>query len=57
MFPLILDYNHDHVKSQIKYEINQVLGSLSVGALEELLSFLKQLEENSRRTVVSSDVL
>lgn len=34
-------------KDQIKYEINRVLDQFSDTALEELLVFLKQLEQKS----------
>ena len=34
-------------KDQIKYEINRVLDHFSDTALEELLAFLKQLEQRS----------
>jgi hypothetical protein len=44
-------------KDQIKYEINRVLDKFSSGALEELLSFLKQLEERNSPATVNSDVL
>lgn len=44
-------------KDQIKYEINQVLDKFSGDALEELLSFLKQLEERNSQATVNSDVL
>ena len=33
-------------KEQLKHEINKVLDQFSDSALEELLSFLKQLESN-----------
>ena len=33
-------------KDQLKYEINKVLDQFSDSALEELLSFLKQLESS-----------
>ena len=41
-------------KDQIKYEISQVLDKFSDQALEELLSFLKQLKE---RNTPSADAL
>lgn len=44
-------------KDEIKYEINRVLDKFSSDALEELLSFLKQLEERNNLTTVNSDVL
>jgi hypothetical protein len=44
-------------KDQIKYEINRVLDKFSSDALEELLSFLKQLEERNNPATVNSDVL
>jgi hypothetical protein len=44
-------------KDQIKYEINQVLDKLSGDALEELLVFLKQVEERSKQATVNSSVL
>jgi len=44
-------------KDQIKYEINRVLDNFSSDALEELLSFLKQLEERNNPATVNSDVL
>lgn len=44
-------------KDEIKYEINRVLDKFSSDALEELLSFLKQLEEKNNLTTVNSDAL
>jgi len=44
-------------KDQIKYEINRVLDNFSSDALEELLTFLKQLEERNNPATVNSDVL
>ena len=44
-------------KDEIKYEINRVLDKFSSDALEELLSFLKQLEERNNPATVNSDVL
>ncbi|MBO9684416.1 MAG: hypothetical protein J7502_17405 [Flavisolibacter sp.] len=44
-------------KDEIKYEINRVLDKFSNGALEELLSFLKQLEEQNNPAIVNPDVL
>lgn len=44
-------------KDQIKYEINRVLDKFSSDALEELLSFLKQLEETGNPAIVNSDLL
>jgi hypothetical protein len=44
-------------KDEIKYEINRVLDKLSNNALEELLSFLKQLEENKNSAILNPDVL
>jgi len=44
-------------KDEIKYEINQVLDKFSSNALEELLSFLKQLEEKKNSATHNSDVL
>lgn len=44
-------------KDQIKYEINRVLDKFSSDALEELLLFLKQLEEKNNPDIVNSDVL
>jgi hypothetical protein len=44
-------------KDEIKYEINRVLDKFSDDALEELLSFLKQLEERNNSSIVSSEVL
>jgi len=44
-------------KDQIKYEINKVLDKFSNDALEELLSFLKQLEKNGTQPAVNSDLL
>jgi len=44
-------------KDEIKYEINRVLDKFSNDALEELLSFLKQLEERNKPAIVNSDVL
>jgi hypothetical protein len=44
-------------KDEIKYEINRVLDRFSDGALEELLSFLKQLEEKNNPAIVNPDVL
>ncbi len=44
-------------KDQIKYEINQVLDKFSNDALEELLSFLRQLEETSNPAIINSDLL
>lgn len=44
-------------KDEIKYEINRVLDKFSSDALEELLSFLKQLEERNNLTTVNSDLL
>ncbi len=38
-------------KDQIKYEINQVLDHFSDTALEELLVFLKQLEQSSSQGI------
>ncbi len=38
-------------KDQIKYEINRVLDHFSDAALEELLVFLKQLEQTSLHNV------
>jgi hypothetical protein len=44
-------------KDEIKYEINRVLDKFSSNALEELLSFLKQLEERKNSANLNSDVL
>jgi hypothetical protein len=44
-------------KDEIKYEINRVLDKFSNDALEELLSFLKQLEGSNDSAIVNSDVL
>ena len=44
-------------KDEIKYEINRVLDKFSSDALEELLLFLKQLEEKNNSDIVNSDVL
>ncbi|SHF51970.1 hypothetical protein [Flavisolibacter ginsengisoli] len=44
-------------KDEIKYEINRVLDKFSSNALEELLSFLKQLEERKNSATLNSDVL
>jgi hypothetical protein len=44
-------------KDQIKYEINRLLDKFSSDALEELLSFLKQLDERNNPAIVNSEVL
>jgi hypothetical protein len=44
-------------KDEIKYEINQELDKFSNDALEELLSFLKQLGKRNNPATVNSDVL
>jgi len=44
-------------KDEIKYEINRVLDHFSDGALQELLSFLKQLEERHMSSATNSDLL
>jgi transposase-like protein len=44
-------------KDEIKYEINRVLDKFSSNALEELLSFLKQLEERKNSATLNSDLL
>jgi len=44
-------------KDQIKYEINQVLDKFSNQALEELLSFLKQLKEKNTPSTQNADAL
>ena len=44
-------------KDEIKYEINRVLDKFSSDALEELLSFLKQLEEKNHPTTINADAL
>ena len=44
-------------KDQIKYEINRVLDKFSSDALEELLSFLKRLNERNNPAIVNSEVL
>jgi hypothetical protein len=44
-------------KDEIKYEINRVLDKFSSNALEELLTFLKQLEEKKNSATHNSDVL
>jgi hypothetical protein len=44
-------------KDQIKYEISKVLDQFSDKALEELLSFLKQLEERHNYRVINADQL
>lgn len=38
-------------KEQIKNEINQVLDHLSERGLEELLTFLKQLEQKNEKSI------
>lgn len=44
-------------KDQIKYEINRVLDNFSDKALEELLTFLKQLESQNNNSFPSSSDL
>ena len=44
-------------KDQIKYEINRVLDKFSNDALEELLSFLKQLEGQGNPAIANSEAL
>ena len=44
-------------KDEIKYEINRVLDHFSDGALEELLSFLKELEKRHESSIINSDQL
>jgi hypothetical protein len=44
-------------KDEIKYEINRVLDKFSSDALEELLSFLKQLEERNNPFTIDSHIL
>ena len=44
-------------KDEIKYEINRVLDKLPNDALQELLSFLKQLEDKSGSPDLSAGVL
>jgi hypothetical protein len=44
-------------KDEIKNEINQVLNRFSSDALEELLSFLKQLEGRDNQAIIDSNVL
>jgi hypothetical protein len=44
-------------KEEMKHEINKVLDQFSDSALEELLSFLKQLEGNNRTYDINSEQL
>ena len=44
-------------KDEIKYEINRVLDNFSDKALEELLTFLKQLESQNNNSFLSSSDL
>ncbi len=44
-------------KDEIKYKINQELDKFSNDALEELLTFLKQLGKRNNPATVNSDVL
>jgi hypothetical protein len=44
-------------KEEIKYEINKVLDLLPGKALEDLLSFLKNVEAKSNDTLLDSDRL
>ena len=44
-------------KDEIKYEINRVLDHFSDSALEELLSFLRELEKRHEPSIINSDHL
>jgi hypothetical protein len=44
-------------KDEIKIEINRVLDHFSDGALKELLTFLKQLEDKHSIVTLNSDQL
>ena len=44
-------------KDEIKYEINRVLDNFSDQALEELLTFLKQLESRNDNAFLNSSDL
>jgi len=44
-------------KDEIKYEINKVLDQFSSNALEELLSFLKGLEQKHKPGSLNADHL
>ncbi len=44
-------------KDEIKYEINRVIDKFSNDALEELLSFLKQLQERNSPATMNSGLL
>ena len=44
-------------KDEIKYEINRVLDNFSDQALEELLTFLKQLESRNGNAFLNSSDL
>jgi len=44
-------------KDKIKYEINQVLDKFSTDSLEELLLFLKKLEQANHPATINSDML
>jgi hypothetical protein len=44
-------------KEEMKYEINKVLDHFSDAALEELLSFLKQLEQKHKPSILNSEQL
>ena len=44
-------------KDEIKYEINKVLDRFSDKSLEELLAFLKGIDDKHRSTIFNSDTL
>jgi len=44
-------------KDKIKYEINQVLDKFSTDSLEELLLFLKKLEQANYPATINSEIL
>ena len=44
-------------KDEIKYEINKVLDRFSDKSLEELLAFLKGIDDKHRATIFNSDTL
>jgi hypothetical protein len=44
-------------KDEIKYEINKVLNQFSSEALQELLIFLKQVEQKQSPTILDSSHL
>ena len=44
-------------KEEMKHEISKVLDHFSDGALEELLAFLRQLEQKHKTSIINSDQL